>query len=63
VLGARVKVKIQFTLSSAMKAQRGSRSMAVLFLSLGARCGGWITPRPGLFISGNDRIPIAKEAG
>jgi len=37
----------------------GSRSIAVLFLSLGARWGGWLTPRPGLFSSGNDRIPIA----
>jgi hypothetical protein len=25
--------------------------------------GGWLTPRPGRFISGNDPVPIVQEAG
>jgi hypothetical protein len=32
VLATTVKVKVQFTLEQAMKAQRGSRGIALLFL-------------------------------
>jgi catalase len=42
------KVKVNFTLEQAMKAQRGSRGIALLFFNLGARWG-WVvnaTPRP-----------------
>jgi hypothetical protein len=40
-----VKVKVKVTLEQTTKAQRGSRGTALLF-NLGARWGGWSTPRP-----------------
>ena len=43
-----VKLKVKVTLKQAMKAQSGSRSIAVLFFNLGARLG-WVvnaTRRP-----------------
>ena len=46
-----------------MKAQRVSRGIALLFLDLGARWGGWSTPRPGRFTPGKDPVPIVQEAG
>jgi len=33
------------------------------FFNLGARCGGWSTPRPGRFTSRKDPVPIVYEAG
>jgi hypothetical protein len=36
-----------------MKGQRWSRGIALLF-NLGARWGGWLTPRPGRFIPGKE---------
>jgi hypothetical protein len=45
------------------KAQRGSRGIALLFLDLGARRGGWSAPRPGRFTPGKDPVPIVQEAG
>jgi hypothetical protein len=38
------------------KAQRGSRGIALLFLDLGARRGGWSAPRPSRFTSGKDPV-------
>jgi hypothetical protein len=35
-----MKVKFNFTLEEAMKAQRGSRSITILFFNLGARWDG-----------------------
>jgi hypothetical protein len=46
----------------AIKAQRGSWVIALLF-NLGAREGGWSTARPGRFTPGNDPVPIVQEAG
>jgi hypothetical protein len=37
--------------------------MALLFLDLGARRGGWSAPRPGRFTLGKDPVPIVYEAG
>jgi hypothetical protein len=41
-----------FTLEQATKAQRGYS-----FSNLGARWGGWSTPRPGRFTTGKDPVP------
>ena len=32
------------------------------FFNLGARWGGWLTPRPGRFTLGNNLVPIVQEA-
>jgi len=57
------EVKVKLTLEQATKAQRGSRGIALLFFNLGARWGGWSTPRPGRFTPGKDPVPIVQEAG
>jgi hypothetical protein len=41
----------------------GSRGIALLILDLGARRGGWSTPRPGRFTPRKDPVPIIQEAG
>jgi hypothetical protein len=41
----------------------GSRGIALLFLDLGARRGGWSAPRHGRFTPGKDPVPIVQEAG
>jgi len=41
-----------------VKVQRWRINIALLFLNLGARWGGWSTPRPGRFTSGKDPVPI-----
>jgi hypothetical protein len=33
------------------------------FCNLGARWGGWLTPRPGRFTPGKDPVQIVQEAG
>jgi hypothetical protein len=51
--------KVKVSLEQVMKAQRGSRGIALLFFNLGARWG-WVvnsTPRP-LYPRERDRIPI-----
>jgi hypothetical protein len=54
-----IKGKVKFSLQQAMKAQRGSRGIAVLFLfNLDARCGGWLMPCPSHFTHGNNPVPI-----
>jgi len=50
--------KENFTLEQATKAHKGSRSIVLLFLYLGARWGGWSTPRPARFTPGDDPVPI-----
>jgi hypothetical protein len=45
-----------------MKVQRGNKDIAPAF-NIGARWGGWSTPRPGRFTPGKDPIPIVKETG
>jgi hypothetical protein len=41
----------------------GSRGIALLFLDLGARKGGWSATRPGCFTPGKDLLPIVQEVG
>jgi hypothetical protein len=41
----------------------GGRGIALLFLDLGARRGGWSAPRPGRSTPGKDPVPIVQEAG
>jgi hypothetical protein len=45
------KIKVKVPLINP-KAQRGGRCIAVLFLDLGARRGGWSASRPGRFTLG-----------
>ena len=56
-----VKVKVKFTLEQATKAQRGSRSIAVLLLQSRRYMGCVInaTPRP-LYPPGKDPVPIVQ---
>jgi hypothetical protein len=54
----KVKVKVKFTLEQTTKAQRGVEVELYSFLNLGARWGGWSTPRPGRFNRGKDPVPI-----
>jgi hypothetical protein len=42
--------------------ERG-RGIALLFLDLDARRGGWSAPCPGRFTPGKDPVPIVQEAG
>ena len=50
-----VKVRVKFALEQATKSQRGSRGIALLFLYLGARWGGWSTPGPAALPPGKRR--------
>ena len=36
--------------------------MLYSFFNLGARWGGWSTPRPGRFTPGKEPVPIVQEA-
>ena len=57
-----VKLKVNFTLEQATKAQRWSRGIAPLFFKFGVRWGEWSTPRPGRFSPGKDTVPIVQVA-
>ena len=52
------KVKAKFTLEQATKVERGSRVVALLYLTSELDRGGWSTPRPGRFTPGKDQVPI-----
>jgi hypothetical protein len=41
----------------------GGRGIALHFLDLGTRGGGWSAPRPGRFTPGKDPVPIVQEGG
>jgi hypothetical protein len=56
------KGTVKFTLEQATKTQRDSTGIALLF-NLGARWGGWSTPRPDRFTPGKDPVPTVQEAG
>ena len=43
--------------------QRGRICIPYSSFTLGARWGGWSTPRTGRFTSGKDPVPIILEAG
>ena len=47
-----------FTLKQATKAQRGADVQLYTSFNLGARWGGWSTPRPGRFTPGKDPVRI-----
>jgi hypothetical protein len=55
-----VEVKVRFLVEQAMKAQRGSRGIALLFLTSALDGDVWSTPRPGRFTPGNNPV---QEAG
>jgi hypothetical protein len=58
------KVQVKFSLEQAMKAQRRSRGIAILFLYPGTKWGGWSTPRPDRFIPGKEtRYPLYRRLG
>jgi hypothetical protein len=54
----KVKVKVKFTQEQAMKAQRVSRGIALLFLNLGARSGWVSNVTPRRFTPGKDAVTI-----
>ena len=45
-----------------MKAQRGNRCIALLFLNLGARWG-WVVNAPATLPPGNTRYPLYRRLG
>jgi hypothetical protein len=55
-----VKVKVP---RNRPEGPEGGRGIALLFLDLGTRRGGWSAPRPGRFTPGKDPVPIVQEAG
>jgi len=42
---------------------KASRVYLYFVVSFGARCGGWLTPRHGRFVLGNDAVLIVYVAG
>jgi hypothetical protein len=58
-----IKVKVKITLEQAMKAQRRSRGIPLLFLTLAVDGDGWSTPRPDRFTPEIQPVPIVQEAG
>jgi hypothetical protein len=59
----KVKVKVKFNLEQALKSQRGSKGIALLFLNIGARWGGLSTSRPGRFPPGKTQYPLCRRMG
>jgi hypothetical protein len=61
----KAKVKVKFTLAQATKARVGGGLEANLysFFNLGAREGGWSTPRPGRLTPRKDPVPINRRLG
>jgi hypothetical protein len=55
------KAAVNFTLEQALKAQRGRRGIALLFVLPRRYMGGWSTTCR--FTPGNDAVPIALEGG
>jgi hypothetical protein len=53
-----VKVKEKFTLEQAMKAQKMSRVIALLFITSALVGGEWLTPRPGRFTPGKNQYSL-----
>jgi hypothetical protein len=54
----KVKGKLKIHPETATKAQRGVKVYNYSFFNLGARWGGWSTPRPGCFTLEKDPVPI-----
>jgi hypothetical protein len=61
----RGSIKIKLALEQAMKAQKGSGGIALLFLLISALdMGGWLTPRPGRFTPGKTTLfPLYRRRG
>jgi hypothetical protein len=55
-----VKVKVP---RNRTEGPKQGRVIALLFLDLGARRGGWTAPRPGRFTPGKVPVHIVQEAG
>jgi hypothetical protein len=56
--------KLKFTLEQTIKAQRGSRGIAALFLNLATRWGWVVNATPRAFYTWvRDLVPIVKETG
>jgi len=51
-------VEVKVTLEKATKAQREVEVKLHPFFNLGARLGGWSTPRPSRFTAKKDPVPI-----
>jgi hypothetical protein len=58
-----VKVKGKVHPIQATKGFGWSGGIALLFIYLGARRGGWSAPRPDRFTPGKDPVPIIQETG
>jgi hypothetical protein len=60
----KVRVRVKVTLEQAMKAQKGSRVIALLRLTSLQDGGGWSTPRPGRFTPGKKTsYPLYRRLG
>jgi hypothetical protein len=56
--------KVKFALEQAMKTQRGSRGIAVLFLTLVLDRSGWLTPCSSCFTVGKETwYPLYRRLG
>jgi hypothetical protein len=55
-----VKVKVPRNRTEGPERDRG---IALLFLDLGTRRGGWSAPRPSRFTPGKELVPIVQKAG
>ena len=56
-------INLKFTPEQTTKAREGVEIYLYSFFNLGARWGGWSTPRHGRFTPGKDPVPIVQEAG
>ena len=54
-------IKVNFTLEQATMTQSRAEVQLYSFFNLGARWGGWSTPRPGRFTPGKYPRPIVEE--
>jgi hypothetical protein len=54
--------KVNFTLQQATRSRSGVEVLFYSFFNLGARWGGWSTPRRGRFTPEKDPVPIVYEA-
>jgi hypothetical protein len=57
-----VKVRVKLTLQQAIRPRGGGEAQLYSFFNLGARWGGWSTPRPGRFTPGEATRSIVEEA-
>jgi hypothetical protein len=58
-----VQVKVKVTYNRLRKPRGGAEVQLYPFFNIGARYGGWSTPRPGHFAPGKDPVTLVYEAG